>query len=306
MTSAIETPRIRTVINLSMLLLLATLWASAFILIKIAVVEVPPLTLIATRTLIASLLLLGVMAMRGIKLPRDPDVWRRFMIQASLNSVVPFALIAWAESHVDAGLAVILGSNAPIFAVLLALLFVRHESPTLRQGLGIMIGLAGICLVIGVNALGGLGKDVVAQFALVLATVAFGAAVLFGRNFNGLDSIVPAAGSLLCGACVLVPTSLIVDHPWTLTPSMNAVMALLALSVFSTAGAFVIYFHLIRTLGPVGTTAQAYLRVPIGVLLSVVFLGETVSPTVGVGLVCVVAGIALMTIQRRAPAATGS
>ena len=213
MTSAIETPRIRTVINLGMLLLLATLWASAFILIKIAVVEVPPLTLIASRTLIASIILLGVMAFRGIKLPRDPDVWRRFMIQASLNSVVPFALIAWAESHVDAGLAVILGSNAPIFAVLLALLFVRHESPTLRQGIGIMIGLAGICLVIGVNALGGLGKDVVAQLALVLATVAFGAAVLFGRNFNGLDSIVPAAGSLLCGACVLVPTSLIVDHP---------------------------------------------------------------------------------------------
>jgi len=287
MTSAIETPRIRTVINLGMLLLLATLWASAFILIKIAVVEVPPLTLIASRTLIASIILLGVMAFRGIKLPRDPDVWRRFMIQASLNSVVPFALIAWAESHVDAGLAVILGSNAPI----------------LRQGIGIMIGLAGICLVIGVNALGGLGKDVVAQLALVLATVAFGAAVLFGRNFNGLDSIVPAAGSLLCGACVLVPTSLIVDHPWTLTPSTNTIIALLVLAVFSTAGAFVIYFHLIRTLGPVGTTAQAYLRVPIGVLLSVVFLGETVSPTVGVGLVCVVAGIALMTIQRRAPAA---
>ena len=306
MTLAIEAPRARTLINLAMLLLLATLWASAFILIKIAVVEVPPLTLIASRTLIASMILLGVMALRGIKLPRDPDVWRRFMIQASLNSVVPFALIAWAESHVDAGLAVILGSNAPIFAVLLALLFVRHESPTLRQGLGIMIGLAGICLVIGVNALGGLGKDVAAQLALVLATVAFGAAVLFGRNFNGLDSIVPAAGSLLCGACVLVPASLIVDHPWTLTPSTGTIVALLVLAVFSTAGAFVIYFHLIRTLGPVGTTAQAYLRVPIGVALSVVFLGETVSPTVGVGLVCVVAGIALMTIQRRAPAAAKS
>lgn len=306
MTSATETPRIRTLINLGMLLLLATLWASAFILIKIAVVEVPPLTLIASRTLIASIILLGVMALRGIKLPRDPDVWRRFMIQASLNSVVPFALIAWAESHVDAGLAVILGSNAPIFAVLLALLFVRHESPSLRQGIGIMIGLAGICLVIGVNALSGLGKDVVAQLALVLATVAFGAAVLFGRNFNGLDSIVPAAGSLLCGACVLVPASLIVDHPWTLTPSTGTIIALLVLAVFSTAGAFVIYFHLIRTLGPVGTTAQAYLRVPIGVALSVVFLGETVSATAGIGLVCVVAGIALMTIQRRAPVAAKS
>lgn len=206
MTIAIEArQRPHYAANLALLLMLATLWGASYTFIKIGVATIPPVTLIAARTLIAGGVLLLVMQMRGIKMPRDPAVWWRFMIQACLNSVVPFTMIAWAERHVDAGLATILGSNAPIFAFLLAVLFVRHERPTLRQSLGVVAGLAGICLVVGVNALGGLGQQLFAQLALVLSAVSFGAAALFGRNFNGLDSIVPAAGSMICGAMLLVP-----------------------------------------------------------------------------------------------------
>ncbi|EKS34963.1 DMT family transporter [Afipia broomeae] len=299
MTLAIETPRSRTATNLVLLVLLATLWGAAYTLVKIGVETIPPLTFISGRTLIAGGILLAIMRLRGITLPRDPVVWKRFMIQACLNSVVPFTLIAYAETHVGAGLATILGSNAPIFAFLLALLFVRHERPTLRQSFGVAAGLTGICLVVGVDALNGLGQDVIAQLALVLSAVMFGAAALFGRNFNGLDPMVPAAGSMICGAVMLTPLSLIVDRPWTLTPSAASVAAWIALAAFSTALAFVIYFRLIQTLGSVGTTAQAYLRVPLGVGLGVVALGETLSPTVWIGLVCVIVGIAAMTIPQR-------
>jgi drug/metabolite transporter (DMT)-like permease len=103
---------------------------------------------------------------------------------------------------------------------------------------------------------------------------------------------------------VLIPLGLVVEHPWTLTPSASSVWALIGLAVFSTAAAFVIYFRLIQTLGSVGTTAQAYLRVPIGVALSVIFLGETLSPTAWAGLACVVAGVAAMTIPARKQAST--
>jgi drug/metabolite transporter (DMT)-like permease len=106
----------------------------------------------------------------------------------------------------------------------------------------------------------------------------------------------PAAGSLLCGAAILIPFSVMVDRPWTLAPSTSSTLALLALAILSTALAFVIYFRLILTLGSVGTTAQAYLRVPLGVALGVLFLGETLSSTAWVGLGCVVTGVAAMTI----------
>jgi drug/metabolite transporter (DMT)-like permease len=243
-----------------------------------------------------------ILSLRGIVMPREPAVWGRFMIQACLNSVIPFTTIAWAEHHVDAALATILNSNAPIFMFLLSLLFVRHERPTLRQALGVLAGLVGICLIVGVNALQGLGTQLVAQLALVAASVCAGAAALFGRNFKGLDPIVPAAGSMVCGALLLLPFSLVLEQPWTLSPSRDSVLALLCLGVFSTALAFSIYFRLLQTLGSVGTTAQSYLRVPIGVALGVLFLGEALSPTAWVGLVCVIIGIAAMTIPSRARA----
>ena len=109
----------------------------------------------------------------------------------------------------------------------------------------------------------------------------------------------PAAGSLICGAVILVPASLVFDRPWTLDPSRASMLALLGLSVVSTALAFTIYFRLLETLGSVGTTAQAYLRVPIGVMIGVVLLGEQPTSTAWIGLVCVIAGVAAMSIPAR-------
>ena len=83
----------------------------------------------------------------------------------------------------------------------------------------------------------------------MLAAVCYAGAAIFGRAFKNLDPMAPAAGSLLCGAAILIPLSLVVDRPWTLAPSMNSLLALLGLAVFSTALAFVIYFRLIQTLG---------------------------------------------------------
>jgi drug/metabolite transporter (DMT)-like permease len=251
-------------VEFGLLALLATLWGASYTFIKLGVATIPPITLIAARTLIAGLLLLIIMRWRGLSLPRDAASWRRFLFQACLNSVIPFTLIAWAERSLDAGLATILNSTAPVFTFLLTFAVTGHERATLRKLLGVLAGLAGTCLIVGVQALGGIGEQFVAQVAVVVATV---------------------------------------DRPWTLTPSASSMLALLGLAVFSTALAFVIYFRLIQTLGSVGTTSQAYLRVPIGVAIGVLFLGETLTSTAWTGLGCVVIGVAAMTIPARAAAA---
>jgi drug/metabolite transporter (DMT)-like permease len=287
----------------ALLALLATLWGASYTFIKLGVATIPPITLIAARTLIAGLLLLIVMRWRGVSLPRDAASWRRFLFQACLNSVIPFTLIAWAERSLDAGLATILNSTAPVFTFLLTFAITRHEPVTGRKLFGVLAGLAGICLIVGVQALDGLGEQLVAQIAIVAATICYAGAAIFSRGFKDLDPMAPAAGSLLCGAAILVPVSLVVDRPWTLTPSASSVLALLGLAVFSTALAFVIYFRLIQTLGSVGTTSQAYLRVPIGVAIGVLFLGETLTSTAWIGLGCVVIGVAAMTIPARKKAA---
>jgi drug/metabolite transporter (DMT)-like permease len=287
------------VLDLALLLALATLWGASYTMIKIGVATIPPITFIAARTLIAGGILFAMLRLRRLKLPSDKATWKRFMFQACLNSVIPFTMIAWAEQSVDAGLATILNSTSPIFTFLLTVFLTQHEPATARKLFGIIAGIIGICLIVGVEALNGLGRDLWAQLAIVAATICYAGASIFGRGFKGLDSMVPAAGSLICGASILLPLSLVVDQPWSLAPSAQSVWALIWLSVFSTALAFVIYFRLLATLGSVGTTAQAYLRVPIGVAIAILFLGETLTPTMLAGLVCVIVGVAAMTIPSR-------
>ena len=286
-------------IELLLLFLLATLWGGSYTFIKLGVATIPPVTLIAGRTTIAGLLLLLIMHWRGVPLPADAATWRRFAFQACLNSVVPWTLIAWAERSVDAGLATILNSTSPIFTFFLALAVAQQEAAGPRKLFGVAIGMAGICLIVGIQAFEGLGRELVAQLAIVAATICYAGAAVFSRGFKGLDPKAPAAGSLICGAAVLVPVSIVTERPWTLAPSTTSLLALLGLAIFSTAFAFVIYFRLIHTLGPVGITAQAYLRVPIGVALGVLLLGEHLSPTAWAGLGCVVIGVAAMTIPPR-------
>jgi drug/metabolite transporter (DMT)-like permease len=240
-------------------------------------------------------------------MPVDAATWRRFLFQACLNSVIPFTLIAWAEGALGAGLATILNSTSPIFTFLLTLAITRDEMLSARKLFGVFAGMAGVCLIVGVQALDGVGEQLGAELAIVAATICYAGAAIFSRGFRGLDPMAPAAGSLLSGAAILVPVSLVADQPWTLAPSGSSVLALLGLAVLSTALAFVIYFRLILSLGSVGTTAQAYLRVPIGVALGVVFLGERLSPTAWIGLGCVVIGVAAMTIPpRKAATAQGA
>jgi drug/metabolite transporter (DMT)-like permease len=286
-------------VDILLLILLSTLWGASYTFIRVGVETIPPVTLIATRTLIAGLLLIVWMSVSGVAMPGSWVIWKRLFVQAFLNSVIPFTLIAWAEQYVEAGVATILNSTAPVFVFFVTWFLTKHESVTTRKLVGVIAGLLGICLIIGFSALNGLGDQVLPQLAIVAATICYAGAAIYGRSFQGLSPLVPAAGSLIAGAIVLIPISLIFDRPWTLQPSFNSTAALLMLSVFSTAIAFVIYFRLVQTLGSVGTTSQAYLRVPIGVAIGAIFLGESLPPTMWMGLGCVVIGVAAMTIPAR-------
>lgn len=282
-------------LNILLLLALSTLWGASYSFIKVGVETIPPITFIAARTIIAGAILLVALRLRGLVMPRDRRLWGMFMIQACFNSVIPFTLIAWAETSIDAGLAIILNSLSPVMTFLLTALVTRHEAVPGRKLFGVLAGLAGATLIVGMDALNGVGVEVWAQLAVVLATVSYGCAAIFGKRFTGVDPMMPAAGSMVCGAAILIPLSLIVDQPWTLSPSAASVGALFGLSVFSTALAFVIFFHLLQTLGSIGTQAQAYIRVPIGVGIGMVFLGEQPTHTAMIGLVLILAGVVAMT-----------
>lgn len=295
MSNAADKPKPPPLMEYGWLIVLSTLWGSSFSFLKLTVGSVPPLTAIAWRTAIAGAVLYAIMRWQGWTLPRDWESWKSFIIVSAINTVFPFILIAWGLQYINASLAVILNSTTPIFAFLITWAVTRQEAVTQRRAFGVAAGLTGIVLIVGVSALSGLGDQLVPQLALVLSSVSYATSAIYGRAFRNMNPVVPACGSLLFGAAVLTPMAVVIDQPWTSSPTWTSIMALVFLSVFCTAGGNVLYFRLLGTLGSLGTTAQSYLRVPIGVLVGVMLLGEALTSTAGIGLVCVVAGVMAMT-----------
>lgn len=281
-------------VDLALLGLLALFWGSSYLFVKVAVETIPPLTLIAIRVGVAALLLGAVAAWQGASLPKDGATWRALLAQSLINSILPWTLLAWGQQFVDSGLAGVLNSTSPIFAFFITLLWTKHEDASGVRLVGALLGLAGVVLIVGVGALSGLGQQVAAQLAAVTGAMLYALAAIYGKRFHGMHPAATATGTMIWAVVLLAPLSLAVDRPWTLDPSARSLAAALALAVFSTAGALLIYFRLVRTLGSLGVTSQSYLRSGVSVLLGMLVLGETFTWTVGVGLAAVIVAVVLI------------
>jgi drug/metabolite transporter (DMT)-like permease len=280
----------------ALLLALACCWSSTYPLTKIGLGSIPPVTFISARSLIAALFLLAVLRVRGVRIPTDAEAWKLFAFQQTINSTIPFLMITWAQQYVAAAPTVVLASTTPIFAFLITWGITRHEPATLLKLAGAILGLAGTAAIIGLDSLGGLGRDVFAEIVILLATISFACATIFGLRLSGYDPMVVAAGSLLFGGLLLLPVALISDHPWTLRPTPEALVATATMGIFSSAFGLMLFYICLTRLGTLTTNAQGYLRIPIGVGLSVLLLGESVPPNLALGLLLVMAGVAAMTI----------
>ena len=289
----------RLVIEIPLLLLLALLWGSSYLYIKIAVAEIPPFTLIAFRVTIASFFLGTVMIIKGERLPRDQKTWRMLLVQAMFLAIVAWTVLAWGQQFVDAGLASVLNSTAPIFVFFITLMITRHEAVSGLKLFGAVLGVAGVSLIMGVEALNGLGEQLAGQIAVLFAAVLYGCSAIYGKKFSHLSPVVTATGTMLWAAIWLVPASLMIDQPWTLQVSNRAMLAALILAIFCTGGALLLYFRLVVTLGSMGVASQAYLRAGVGVILGVVLLGETISPVVILGLFAAILGVIAINIPAR-------
>lgn len=289
-------PTHRGVRDYLLLLALACAWSSTYPLTKIGLQSIPPITFIATRSLIAAAFLLVVLWMRGISMPSELKAWKMFAFQQIINSTIPFLIITWAQQYVPATNTVVLAATTPIFAFLITWAITRHEPATLLKLAGAMLGLAGTAVIIGLDALTNLGHEVVAEIAILLATLSFAFGTIFGLRMLGYQATVVAAGSLLFGGLLLLPVSLVLEHPWTLHPTAQSMIAAAAMGIFSSALGLMLFYMCLVRLGTLATNAQSYLRIPIGVGLSVVLLGEPVPPNLAAGLLLVMIGVAAMTI----------
>jgi drug/metabolite transporter (DMT)-like permease len=303
-------PQPRRATEFALLAVLAGLWGSSYLLIKLALATLPPLTLIALRVSIAAILLLMLMRLRGEHLPRDPGNLRALFMQSLLNSSLAWLVLAWGQQYVPSGTAGVLNSTSPLFVFLIALASLlfspaarrKTRDSTPLRALGVALGLVGVVLVIGVDALNGLGQQTLAQAAILGGAFLYACAAISGQRLVHLSPLVTACGTLCWATLTLLPLAIVIDRPWTLSPSPTSLGAAVALGVFCTAFALILYFRLIRTLGPMGVASQSYLRAGVSVLLGFLVLGEQPPPSVLAGLLLTIIGVALINwpVRRRA------
>lgn len=281
----------------AMLLTLAVLWGGSFFFNAIAVRDLPSLTFVWLRVVTAAAVLLLVLPLLGQRMPTERRVWVAFLGMGLLNNVVPFALIVWGQHYIASGLASILNATTPLFTVLAAHLLTRDETLTPSKALGVAVGFAGAVVMIGVDALSGLGVAVTAQLACLAAALTYAFAGIFGRRFKrmGVSPLASAAGQVCASSLLLLPLVLAVDRPWTL-PAPHAATwgAVLGVGLFSTALAYALYFRILAVAGATNLLLVTFLVPVSAVLLEVAVLGETLLPRhlggmalIGAGLACI-------------------
>ncbi|MCB1481368.1 MAG: DMT family transporter [Rhodobiaceae bacterium] len=286
-------------VELALLALLALLWGSSYLFIKVALRDIPPFTLIAIRVTIAAIFLLVVMRWHGLSLPHGGADWRRLFIQSFFNSVGAWTVLAWGQQYISSGLASVLNSTSPLFVFLITFAVTRHEPVNGRKLVGALVGMTGVVLVIGPQVLSGIGLQAAGSVAALTGALLYAGAAIYGRNLNHLPATVTAAGTMICASLCLVPVAIVHDRPWTLVISPPSAAAAVTLAVLCTGVALLIYFRLVRTLGSMGVASQSYLRAGIGVVLGIIVLGESFGAMVAAGLACAIIGVALINMPVR-------
>jgi drug/metabolite transporter (DMT)-like permease len=290
----------------TMLALLSLLWGGSFFFIKVIVTQIPPLTMVMGRVGIAAAALNAALWIRRTPLPRSSGLWRSFLVMGLLNNVIPFTLIASGETRVSSALAAILNATTPIFTVLVAHLLTPNEKLTRNKLLGVLLGLAGVAVLIGPRELEATGGfSILGEICCLLAALTYAFAAIYGRRFKSLAPLTVATGQLTASTLVLLPLSLAIDHPWSLAPpGVWSWLALLGIALFSTALAYLLYFRILAAAGATNV-GLVTLLVPVSALLwGASILGERLSTAGVLGMLLI--GVGLLAIDGRPIAAVSA
>lgn len=281
-----------------LLILLSVLWGATFLYVEIILEELPPFSIVFLRVSIGALGLYVYMALRGIRMPRGAGLWGSFLIMGLINNFLPFSLIFWGQTEISAGLASILNATAPLWTVLVAHFFTGDERMSINRVIGVLVGFAGVAVLIGPDLLGHLGVGVWGQIAVLLAALSYAFAGVFGRRFHDTPPVCTAAGQLTGATILMLPLVVLYDQPWTLAmPGLLTWTMVLALALLSSSLAYILYFQILKLAGATNLLLTTFLIPPSAVVLAYLVLGETLQPRqfAGMGLI----GFGLLAIDGR-------
>ena len=285
----LRTPRTT---DLALFLLLSTIWSSSYLLTKLGVASIPPFALSALRCLIGALVLVAVLPFTGQAWPRGATYWGRAFVVTVFANGLPMALMAYGMARIDSGLGAILIAGAPLLTLAIAHVAIRDEPATPGKLLGLAIGFGGVLVLVGTEALGGLGQNLLGQAAMLGVSLCYALATITARSLKA-PPVANGAATLLLAAVQMAAISLLIETPLQIRPTTSSLLAVTVLGCVNAALAIVIYFRLVATVGSTFVSLNNYVNPPLAVLWGALVLGEAVSGRALVALALIFLGISV-------------
>jgi drug/metabolite transporter (DMT)-like permease len=285
----------------ALLVVLSVLWGGSFFFSKIALQELPTLTVVFLRVGVAACALAIYMIATGLSFPTSATVWLALAGMGLLNNLIPFCLLVWGQTSIASGLASILNATTPVFSLVIAHVTTADEKMTPNKWAGVAFGIAGVAVLIGQDAWSGMAQSLLGMIACLGAALSYGIAGVFGRRFRamGIAPTIGAFGQVAATTCLMLPLVVAIDEPWTLpAPSVTVSVSILGLGLLSTAVAYVLYFRILAVGGATNASLVTLLIPVSAIMLGSLVLGENLAPSqifgmalIGVGLLAIDGGI---------------
>jgi len=273
------------------LLLLSVIWGGSFLLIKIGVASLPPIWVAATRITIGGLALLLLLRLRGLGLPRGRGVWPRLAFIGIIGNLLPFTLIGWGELQVASGLAAILMAMVPLIVVIIAHYAIPDEPLTPGKLLGIILGLAGVLVLIGPAALAGIGGHVAGELAILAATFCYACSAVVARGLPPIGADAMSAGMLLLAAPVALAAACLLAPPGSFAPRLDSLLAAATLGLVCTGFGYVLFFSVLKSAGAGFASMNNFLVPLFGVIYGWLVLSEVLPAPAFAALALIFAGL---------------
>jgi len=286
-----------------LLVTLAAIFGSSFMLVGVIVDEIPSVTLVTLRLGITALIFLAAMIFVKQRLPAPGRTWITIIGVAVFGNVAPFFLISWGQEKVDAGLAAIFIACMPLMTIVLAHFVTQDEKLTMFKIVGFCFGLLGVVLIIGFDKLGTLGENTVRQYAVVGAALGYAISAIISKTLTDMPRMSMMSAIMLSSTLFIIPfglisgeTSKVLAGPW---PSVKVIMSMIILAVVPTAIGTMIIFVILSRQGA-SFLSQINFMVPVfAILWSMVFLSEILPANALYALALILAGVAIARINSK-------
>ncbi len=262
-------------VNFFLVFLLASIWGPSFLFIKIAGYDFPPITLVACRLLVGALFLSIILFSTGRRLPPFGRIWLHFLVMGLVAAAVPFTCFAFGELTVDSSLAAMINGSTPIFTVLIAHYTIKEEPITLSKVIGILLGCCGLLFLFIPTLTDNIEGNALGAASIVGGSLCYAIGFVYARKYmTKLPPFVAPTCQILVVAVLWAILAVIFDPISSIVPTQNGVLSILALGIFGTCAAFVIYYKLVEKGGASLTSMVTYLLPVFGGVLGVCFLDE--------------------------------